>query len=929
MTAKELLDKIFKDPAIKYELAEFDTSSIDYDTALQLVEKPGTGRQTGKTVYYLKTLAPFHSEKEEVQIYVEDGKANPEEIVRQLWVYKLINYYGYDKSEIALEKPITFGTDTGTKFADIIVYTNNTKTTPKIVLEIKKPKRKDGIEQLRSYLNAEGSPIGVWSNGSDKVILYRPYPQDFDALPEIPKKGQSPEDLQAAKLTLAHLEKSFDFKKILLDLEELVLGSSGVNVFNEIFKIIFAKIWDEKQAIEARADQSLEFKWFKDPELTYERINHLFKQAAQEWKGVFDENDKIKLQKEHLNVCIAPLERKRFLGSNLRIIDDAFEYLLPTEAKKKKGQFFTPRFVIDMCVRMLNPKRTEYVLDPACGSAGFLVHAMEWAYPASNVDEMELRKSRYAARYLWGVDFEEQAAKTSRALMLIAGDGHTNIFGPDVDTLEPKTWYRTPSGKALMQTLKKYSLTKATIPNDELFNDDDKAWEYFEDLKFDIILSNPPFAGEVKVKQQLAHYQLAKPALKRAKDKQAKEERDVLFIERILKMLKPGGRAAIVLPQGKFNNSSLAFIREWILRKARLLAVVGLHGNSFKPHTGTKTSVLFIQKYTDQEIKDIENVQNEVKAACPDYAAQIQELLTNNESETEIPEDQIPENILELILEEFAEPEPETTETNGEDDDSESEDDDESSTEPDLEELLEAADTKITELKAELIKAKQQLDGLKDAQEALKETQKAELEIIAEQWEGTKAELREHLKPIKEEHKEKLKELKEEQKITSKQLKALIKQLEKDIPQAEYDKNLLTTKGKLSLILADDDLLQKLSDRFIDAEVAKRLDYPIFMAVSEQGGKNNSGEYEYLIDEDGNIVEDENGNPVFKQDLVNYDISKAELEAMDANTSTDEAGQNLPMAADPPVEYKVKGKPLAVAEAFVKYAKEQGFNFWS
>jgi type I restriction enzyme M protein len=929
MTAKELLDIIFKDPAIKYELSEFDTSSIDYDRVLQLVEKPGTGRQTGKTVYYLKTLAPFHSEKEEVQIYVEDGKANPEEIVRQLWVYKLINYYGYDKSEIALEKPITFGTDTGTKFADIIVYTNSTKTTPKIVLEIKKPKRKDGIEQLRSYLNAEGSPIGVWSNGSDKVILYRPYPQDFDALPEIPKKGQTPEDLQAAKLTLAHLEKSFDFKKILLDLEELVLGSSGVNVFNEIFKIIFAKIWDEKQAIETRADQSLEFKWFKDPDLTYKQINHLFKKAAQEWKGVFDENDKIKLQKEHLNVCIAPLERKRFLGSNLRIIDDAFEYLLPTEAKKKKGQFFTPRFVIDMCVRMLNPKRNEYVLDPACGSAGFLVHAMEWTYPAANVDEMELRKSRYAARYLWGVDFEEQAAKTSRALMLIAGDGHTNIFGPDVDTLEPRTWYRTTSGKQLMYELKKYSLTKTPIPQDEPFNDDEKAWEYFGELKFDIILSNPPFAGEVKVKQQLAHYQLAKPALKRAKDKQAKEERDVLFIERIIKMLKPGGRAAIVLPQGKFNNSSLAFIREWILRKARLLAVVGLHGNSFKPHTGTKTSVIFIQKYTDQELKGIEDVQNEVKAACPDYAAQIQELLTNHESETEIPEDQIPENILELILEEFAESEPEITETDDEGGDLASKKDEESSSEPDLEELLEAADTKITELKTELLKASQQLDGLKGAEKALKETQKAEIEIITEQWEGTKAELRYHLKPVKEEHNETAKALKEEQKNTSKQLKALIKQLEKDIPQAEYDKNLLTNKGKLTLILADDELLQKLSDRFIDAEVAKRLDYPIFMAVSEQSGKNNSGEYEYLIDEYGNIVEDENGNPVFRQDLVNYEITKAELEAMDANTSTYEEEQSLPMAAEPKGEYKVKGKPLAVAEAFVKFAKEQGFNFWS
>lgn len=926
MTINELLDKIFKDPATKYELAEFDSPPTNYATALQLITKPGTGKQTGKNIYYLKTLAPFHSDKEEVQVYVDEGKANPEEIIRQLWVYKLINYYGYDKDEIALEKPITFGTDTGTKFADIIVYTSTEKSTPKIVLEIKKPKRKDGIEQLRSYLNAEGSPIGVWSNGSERVILYRPYPQEFDALPEIPKKGQKPEDLQDATLTIAHLDRSFDFKKILLDLEELVLGSSGVNVFNEIFKIIFAKIWDEKQAIETRQDQSLEFKWFKDPELTYERINHLFKQAAQEWKGVFEETDRIRLQKEHLNVCIAPLERKRFLGSNLRIIDDAFEYLLPTEAKKKKGQFFTPRFVIDMCVRMLNPKRNEYVLDPACGSAGFLVHAMEWAYPVNGTDEMEIRKSRYAARYLWGVDFEEQAAKTSRALMLIAGDGHTNIFGPDVDTLEPRTWYRTPSGKALMQSLKRYSLTREPIPDDEIFNDDDNAWKYFEELKFDMILSNPPFAGEVKVKQQLAHYQLAKPALKRAKDKQAKEERDVLFIERILKMLKPGGRAAIVLPQGKFNNSSLAFIREWILRKARLLAVVGLHGNTFKPHTGTKTSVLFIQKYTEQELQEIERVQNEVKASCPNYATQIEEILTNHENAIEVPEDAIPENILELLLEEFAEPEP--TDEEGENDDA-TENDEQENALPDLEELLEAAETKIHELQSQLVRTKQQLEGLKDEEEALKETAKTEIEIITGEWEGSKAELRERLKTIKGEHKQRQKALKETQRMQAKRLKALIKQLENDIPQAEFEKNLLTTKGKLQLILNDDDLLQRLSDRFIAAEVAKRLDYSIFMAVSEYGGKNSSGEYEYLLDEDGNIMEDENGNPVFNQDLVNYNISKAALEALTVTPSPQVQEDEVPLAADPEVEYVIQGKSLAIAEAFVKHAKEQNFDFWT
>ena len=127
-------------------------------------------------------------------------------------------------------------------------------------------------------------------------------------------------------------------------------------------------------------------------------------------------------------------------------------------------------------------------------------------------------------------------------------------------------------------------------------------------------------------------------------------------------MLKPGGRAAIVLPQGKFNNSSLAFIREWILRKARLLAVVGLHGNTFKPHTGTKTSVLFIQKYSEKELANIEKIQNEVKASCPNYGKQIEQIIDSHKEETDIPDENIPENILELLLEEFSQPEKETNE---------------------------------------------------------------------------------------------------------------------------------------------------------------------------------------------------------------------------------------------------------------------------
>ncbi|MBD3339591.1 MAG: N-6 DNA methylase [Candidatus Lokiarchaeota archaeon] len=906
MEIRELIDSIFKDPNIKYELSEFENLKIDYDKELQLITKPGSGRNTGKTIYYLKTLAPFHSGKEEIQIFVEDGKSNPEEIVRQLWVYKLLKYYNYSPDQIELEKPVVYGSRSEERgYADILVYSDNEKITPKIIFEIKKPKRKDGIDQLKGYLNVEGSPVGVWSNGSDRLILYRPYPKEFDdTLSEIPREDQEPKDVIEQKRTLAKLKTEFNFKMIIQNLEELVLADSGVDEFNEIFKLIFAKIWDEKEAEENHRDrpnQQLEFQKTDDPEMTYERINQLFKKASEEWPGVFEDNENIRLRKDHLQICVGPLEPVRLLGSNLRIMDDAFEYLIPTEAKKKKGQFFTPRFVIDMCVRMLNPQKDEYIMDPACGSAGFLLHAMEWCYPADGAKERELRKFKYASKYLWGIDFETRASKTSRALMLIAGDGHSKVFGPDVNSLQPKTWFATYSGRQLMDQLRAEKLTKKAIPSSAVLNEESKAWDYFEELSFDIILTNPPFAGEIKDRQILEHYDLAKPALKRAKGKQPKEERDVLFIERVIKMLKPGGRAAIVLPQGKFNNSSLAFIREWILRKARLLAVVGLHPNTFKPHTGTKTSVLFIQKYTEKELKNIANVQREVQAACPNYADQIENLLQKYEQDLEIPEEEIPENVLELILEEFAEPEQEVIQEIVEEEQDEEETETDETGSVDLDDLIEQADEKISELRNQLIKVKQKLAALDDEVDAMKDKQQSELDILKEQKTDRKI-----ISDVRTEYKKKIKEVKTKQRDIKKELRSEIKQLEKEIPEAEYERKLLTTKGKLQIVLEDADLLQKLSDRFIDAEVAKRLDYPIFMAVSERGGKDSSGAYEYQLDKNGNIVEDEFGNPIIDQDLVNYNIEKVKFKDIDI----------------------LKDGELCIAEAFIKNANQIELSFW-
>jgi len=498
--------------------------------------------------------------------------------------------------------------------------------------------------------------------------------------------------------------------------------------------------------------------------------------------------------------------------------------------------------------------------------------------------------------------------------MLIAGDGHINIFGPDVSSRDPKTWYETASGQALMHGLREKKLTMKKVPDQETLRDDDHAWEYFENLKFDVILTNPPFAGEMKDRKMLAHYELAKPALKRAKDKAPKEERDVLFIERVLKMLKPGGRAAIVLPQGKFNNSSLAFIREWILKKARLLAVVGLHPNTFKPHTGTKTSVLFFQKYTEEALAKIEEVKQAVAAACPDYEQQIKDLISKHQYLSDVPDETIPEEIADLMAESFAEPEPELPETEPGERDYELEEPERlmaAEGNPTLEERISEAEEKRDSLKAELIRVKQKLDDLTSDIEALQQQQKMEIEAISQQWGGAKRDLQAHLKPIQADHKTALQRLKEKQKIKQRTYKAEIKGLEKAIPDAETAIKLLNNKGKLTLILEDPDLIGALKERWIAAEAAKRLDYPIFMAVSERGGKNNSGDYEYRVDEDGHLVEYPDGHPqegqlVVDQDLVNYDLTPQDL----ADTS------------------KIPEEKLGVAEAFIRFVQEQGFDFW-
>jgi type I restriction enzyme M protein len=581
---KEILDLIFKNPDVKYGLVEFE--GIDFDRALSFTEEKG------------KYFLTCQKRNKSIQVYSE-RKSSPEEIIRQLWLYKLTKTYNYQMSKIEIEKEISFGTQVKEKAADIVVYQDDGKT-PRIIIECKKPNRDDGIDQLKSYLNAEGSPIGVWSNGAERVILYRPYPKEFeDTLTDIPRRDQTIDEVLDEKWTLEHIRANrdhYNIKNIIQQLEELVLANSGEDLFNEVFKLIYAKLFDENEA-RTRPNKEVHFVKSKDPKVTYDRINKLFKGAIQKWPGIFLSQENIRLSPEHLNICVGPMQKTVFLDDrNLSVMDELFEYLMPDVAKSKQGQYFTPRHVIDMCIKMLNPRKGECIIDPACGSAGFLVHAMQWVWDHDLKSAERASKVEYAQENLWGIDFEEKAVKIARALMLIAGDGKSHIF--KLNSLDPREWMFDDQDRLDARS----KLLKILRPMSDYEKDEDnkKNFRYFN---FDVLLTNPPFAGEIKQKELLKNYEIAR-------NKQGKipnaVERDILFIERDLNFLKPGGRMAIVLPQGKFNNTNTEFIRKFLFEKARILAVVGLDTNTFKlpapaKGTGTKTSVLFIQKWKEKE----------------------------------------------------------------------------------------------------------------------------------------------------------------------------------------------------------------------------------------------------------------------------------------------------------------------------------------
>lgn len=576
------LSQILKDT--NYQLAQFSTDHIT-----QLENSIVIKNTKNSDVPYVCCLV----RKKEI-------KLTPEEVIRQLYLLKLHHDYGYPYEKMEVEYSVVFGREK--KRADIVIFDKDSPNSVYIMVELKKPKLKDGKEQLKSYCNATGAPIGVWTNGDSISYYNRRDPNYFKDIPNIPSVHEKLSDILQERWTIDDLIKNDkiatqrkSLKDLVIEMEDEVLANAGVDVFEELFQLIFTKLYDEMESTRNKS-RHLEFRNYGDTESDLKaKIGALFDKAKNKWEGVFADSSKINLSPSHLAVCVSSLEEVKLFNSNLDVVDEAFEYLINKSSKGEKGQYFTPRYVIDMCVKMLDPKPSETVIDTAAGSCGFPVHAIFHVWQ-KQLEEKGLERSHlftaeeklpeqldYVQEKVFAIDFDEKAVRVARTLNLIAGDGQTNVL--HLNTLDYERWDDFTKdeewGDVYGNGWKKLRKLRKTKDQNR-------------DFGFDVLMANPPFAGDIKETRILARYELGKNSKGK---QQSKVGRDILFIERNLDFLKDGGRMAIVLPQGRFNNSSDKYIRDFIAERCRILAVVGLHGNVFKPHTGTKTSVLFVQKW--------------------------------------------------------------------------------------------------------------------------------------------------------------------------------------------------------------------------------------------------------------------------------------------------------------------------------------------
>jgi type I restriction enzyme M protein len=527
-------------------------------------------------------------------------RATPEETEAvQVFARRLVEDYDFARSQVQTHPQFRVRkrpSDEEKSYPpDIAVFRSDQKSEDNlfIIVECKKGNRKDGLAQLKLYLDMSPAEIGIWFNGHEHVYLRKLVHKDgrrtFQELPNIPRNGQRIEDI--GLFLRRDLKKPSNLKAIFKDLRNHLAGNvTGITrdeaLAQEIINVLFCKIYDE---VNTATDEMVRFRSGQGEAAAdvRKRILTIFDQVKRDYGDVFSQSDAIRLDPASVVYTVGELQNYCIIEADRDAIGDAFEVFIGPALRGTEGQFFTPRNVVRMMIEILDPEPGEMVLDPACGSGGFLIMTLEyvWKKLESRAAEMgwtpvqlDRKKREVANRCYRGIDKDSFLAKVTKAYMAIIGDGRGGVFCEN-SLLPPTDWHDSTSDAIRLGT-------------------------------FDVVLTNPPFGTKIPIKGAHVLSQFDLGYRWRKDKKTGKIEKisalhkdqppQILFLERCLQFLKPGGRLGIVLPESVLGNPSYEYVLAWMLERTKLLAVVtmpeALFKTSGKGGTHCKVCVVFPKK---------------------------------------------------------------------------------------------------------------------------------------------------------------------------------------------------------------------------------------------------------------------------------------------------------------------------------------------
>ncbi|MFH0702098.1 MAG: restriction endonuclease subunit M [bacterium] len=533
-------------------------------------------------------ILSINEDNTKVTYHVKNEKTykltDPEEKVRASYFVELVLDYQYSTDKIALE--VTVPRRTPSDSADIVIYDQDDKDfkKPYLVVECKKDgitdaEFKQAIEQAFGNANSLKAKLAIVVAGNTRTAFdvdgFESMEREKNVIPDIPEKyGKVPEYkfFKGGKQDLKTVSRE-ELIKVLEKCHDTVWQGGRLAptvAFDEVSKLLFCKLKDEKDSDDKEDGFAYLFQVGKHETAqdVYKRIDGIYQKAKQDDKEVFQGN--LNLDPKILYNVVEHLQGINFVDTDLDTKGVAFERFMQDFFKGKMGQFFTPRQLVEFVVKMLDIKKEDKVLDPASGSGGFLLNALDFVREKSKGIKDRVKAHRYwhdfAKDNLYGIEINDQIARVCKMSMIIHDDGHTNI------------------------------ISRSSLDN---FEDIEKQKAGFQKDNFDVIITNPPFGATIKSTEYKQEY-LDK--FKLGKDKK-NQKTEILFIERCIDFVKPEtGRIGIVLPDGILTNSSLQYVRDFIMEHCQILAVVSLPQFAFSHYgAGVKSSLVFLRRKGENE----------------------------------------------------------------------------------------------------------------------------------------------------------------------------------------------------------------------------------------------------------------------------------------------------------------------------------------